>query len=363
MNAAFQAACAASDNVYIPAGSYSINSLDPLYGCGILIYGDGSDATVLGIRSVVRPTLWSFAGGYGKSLSFQDLALDGGHSPLAGLSIDGYQSVTLNRVYIHDFGTPGYAAGHHADFDGAYIINIETVQITNSQFTGNERSGVELQAVHYSTMSNSVMSGNGRLGGVSEQNFVGALDGPLLAEWFNNTVSNNGSGGIDVETDPNLPAAQAIIKGNQVIDCGNDSWDAGWGLVIGLNSFGTIDGNRVENFAAQASRGDYTSAIVYGLNGGPISITNNVVSGTKSYGIVGDSSSFPINISGNTLLSNGTGIFIYLSPGVQILQNTINNSSGPGIAVYWSDPATISGNQFADNLIDVLVNGRQALQQ
>ena len=166
-----------------------------------------------------------------------------------------------------------------------------------------------------------------------------------------------------METDPNLPAAQAIIKGNQVIDCGNDSWDAGWGLVIGLNSFGTIDGNRVENFAAQASRGDYTSAIVYGLNGGPISITNNVVSGTKSYGIVGDSSSFPINISGNTLLSNGTGIFIYLSPGVQILQNTINNSSGPGIAVYWSDPATISGNQFADNLIDVLVNGRQALQQ
>jgi parallel beta-helix repeat protein len=363
LNAALQAACAAPDSLYLPSGTYLTDSLNTLNGCGILFYGDGSSNSVLKIRSAVSPVLWRFAGGYSKSLTIQDLALDGGNSAVAGISIDQYQSVTINRIYVHDFGIPGYAAGHRRDLDGLYIKNTENVQVTNSQFTGNERGGVELQAVHNSTVSNSVLSGNGRLGGVAEQNFTGPLDGPLVAQWLNNTLANNGSGGIDVETDPNLPPAQGVLKGNQVLNCGNNQWDSAWGLVLGLHAFGTIEGNRVQNFAANTASGDYVNAIVYGANGGPISIANNTVVGTKLYAILGNAGAFPVTITGNTLDSNVTGVFIYESPGVQITNNTITNSSGAGIAVYWSDNSTISGNQLTGNLQNLIINGHGASQQ
>src|SRR6516225_2606988 len=131
---------------------------------------------------------------------------------------------TINRVSFNYFGTPGYSLGHKNDFDGLYIRNVENARVTDSQFTGNERYGVELQAVHSSTVENSTMSFNGSMGGVSEQNFEGALDGPLVAQWIDNSLIANGSGGIDVETDPKLPPAQGIMSRNQVIDCGNDRW-------------------------------------------------------------------------------------------------------------------------------------------
>jgi parallel beta-helix repeat protein len=358
LNAAFSAACADSDDVYIPAGMYSTNSLDNLIGCRVTFHGDGNNRSILKFRSVLAPALWRFTAGSGKALTIQDLALDGGHLPGAGLSIEQYQAVTISRVVIHNFGMPGYALGHKSPYDGLYIRNVENVRITNSEFTGNERAGVELQAVHNSTVSNSVMSGNGGMGGVSEQNFEGPLDGPLVAQWLDNTLLENGSGGIDVETDPKLQPAQAILQGNRVIDCGNNKWDSGWGLVIGLHSFGTIIGNSVEYFAFYASPSNYGNAIVYGRNGGPISILNNTVIGTKLYAIVGDQGAFPVTISGNTLSNNGTGIFIYRSPRVRITNNTVTNSAGPGIDVFWSNENTITGNQLSGNLTNLKINGR-----
>jgi parallel beta-helix repeat protein len=258
---------------------------------------------------------------------------------------------------VHDFGTPGYRLGHKKDFDGSYIRNVENVRVTDSQFTGNERYGIELQAVHSSTVRNSVMSFNGGMGGVSEQNFEGTLDGPLVAQWLDNTLIANGSGGIDVETDPKLPPAQGILRGNHIIDCGNDKWDSGWGLVLGLHSFGTIEGNWVQNFAAHASTDDYTNAIVYGQNAGPITILNNTVTGTRSRAILGIKGTFPVAIRDNTLAGNGAGIFIYDSPGVQIMNNTVTGSSGFGIAVFRSNGSTVRGNQLARNLRNLRVNG------
>jgi len=363
LNAAFGAACSASDNVYIPIGTYLTNSLDNLSGCGISFYGDGKNYSILKLRSVISPATWRFTGGFGKALTIQDLALDGGHLAGAGIAIEQYQAVIISRVFIHDFGTPGYALRHKSPYDGLYIRNVENVRVTNSQFTGNERAGVELQAVHNSTVSNSVMSNNGGMGGVSEQNFEGPLDGPLIAQWLDNVLVNNGSGGIDVETDSKLPPALGILQGNRVIDCGNDNWGSGWGLVIGFHSFGTIRGNWVERFAAYASPGDYTNAIVYGRNGGPISILDNTVIGTKSYAIVGNYGAFPVTVSGNTLTDNRTGIFIYKSPHVQIINNTVTNSSGSGIDVSWSHDSIITGNELSGNLRNVRIDGRGAIQR
>lgn len=358
LNNAFSTACASSDDVYIPSGIYLTDSLANLVGCGITFYGDGKNSSILKLRSVVAPSIWRLTGGPGKVLTVQDLALDGGHLPGAGISIEQYQTVIIRRIASHDFGMPGYALGHKNSYDGAYIRNVESVRITDSQFVGNERAGIELQAVHNSTVSNSVMSANGGMGGVSEQNFEGPLDGPLVAQWLDNTLEANGSGGIDVETDPKLPPAQGILLGNHVVDCGNDRWDAGWGLVIGLHSFGTIARNSVEHFASYALSTNYASAIVYGRNGGPISVLNNTIIGTKSYAIVGDYGAFPVTISGNTLNNNGAGIFIYRSPGVQITHNTVVNSAASGIDVSWSKGSIITDNQVSGNLTNLKVNGR-----
>jgi parallel beta-helix repeat protein len=362
LNAAFQAGCSRSDSVYLPKGIYLVDPLAQLSSCSVRFYGDSSGASILRFRSNLRSgvwqALWSFGSGSGKTLTIQNVGLDGRNGELAGLSIIGYSIVNISGVNIHNFGIPGYAQGHHGDYDGLYLINSAQATIKSSSFNGNERSGIELQAVHNSTVSNSVMSNNGRLGGVSEQNFDGPLDGPLVAKWLNNTLVNDGSGGIDVETDPNLPPVEGIIEGNHVVNCGNNMWDSAWGLVIGLHAYGMIENNEVDNFAAQATQIDYTNAIVYGANGGPIQILNNTVRGTKSYAILGSEGLFPVTITGNTLASNGTGIFIYSSPGVQISGNTVSSSKGPGISVYWSDRSSIFSNQLSGNSPNLMVNGQ-----
>jgi parallel beta-helix repeat protein len=368
LNAAFRIGCSSSDSVYIPAGVYVVDPLTLLNGCGATFYGDGSSRSILRFNSTslnpnVVQSLWSFGGGYGKTLTIRNLGLQGNHASLAGLSINHYLTVTINDLNISNFGTPGYAQNHSSPYDGVYLINSENAAISYSSFTGNERYGVELQAVHYSTVSYSTMSGNGAIGGVSEENYVGPLDGPKVAKWLNNTLANNGSGGIDVETAASLPPVQGILQGNRVTDCGNNNWGSGWGLTIGLNAFGTIQNNEVDNFAAHAMSDAYSSAIVYGANGGPIQILSNTVKGTRSYGILGNDGLYPVTITGNTVNANGTGIFIYMSPGVQLSNNTVTNNVGAGIAVYWSDGSTISGNHYASNNPDLIIDGTQAAAQ
>lgn len=362
LNQAFQAGCSSSKSVYLPTGVYLVDPLDVLNGCGATFYGDGSNQSILRFRAGLTPgivqSLWSFGGGSGKTLTILNLALEGTNAGLAGLSINGYSTVALTDVNIRNFGTPGYAQNHQSPYDGLYLINSANVTIDKSSFTGNERYGVELQAVHNSTVSNSTMSANGSMGGVSEQNFDGPLDGPLVAKWLNNTLANNGGGGIDVETDPSLSPAQGVFQGNQVTNCGNNNWGSGWGLVIGMHAFGLIQNNEVDNFAALAPPSDYSSAIVYGSNGGPIQILNNKVSGTASYGILGNTGLYPVAIKGNTVNANGTGIFIYDSPDVQIANNIVTNNVGAGVSVYWSDGSSISGNQYSANNPDLMIDGQ-----
>lgn len=367
LNEAFQVGCSSSDSVYIPTGTYLVDPLTTLNGCGATFYGDGSSRSVLRFNSSLNPnvvqSLWSFGAGSGKTLTIRNLGLQGNHAALVGLSINRYLTVTITDLNISNFGTPGYAQNHRSPYDGLYLINSQNVTVSYSSFTGNERYGVELQAVHYSNVSHSTMSGNGAMGGVSEENYEGPLDGPKEAWWTYDTLSNNGSGGIDVETSPSLPPAKGVFQGNWVADCGNNNWGSGWGLTIGLNAFGVIQNNEVDNFAAKVPTNAYSNAIVYGANGGPIQILNNTVKGTRLYGILGNEGLYPVTISGNTVSANGTGIFIYDSPAIQLSSNTVTNNVGAGISVYWSDGSTISGNHYASNNPDLMINGTQVADQ
>jgi parallel beta-helix repeat protein len=368
LNDAFEVGCATTQPVYIPTGVYLVDPLTVLNGCGTTFYGDGSSHSVLRFNSKFRlnpnivQSLWSFGAGAGKTLTVHDIGLQGNHAALAGLSINGYSNVSLRSLYINSFGTPGFAQGHQQPYDGLYLINSQNATINYVTTVNNERYGIELQAVHYSTVSHSTMSGNGSLGGVSEENYTGPLDGPKVAQWLNNTLANNGSGGIDVETAAILPPVQGILQGNHVSNCGNNNWGSGWALTLGLNAFGVIQSNQVDNFAGQAVPAAFTSAIVYGANGGPIQISSNTVKGTRSYAILGNEGLYPVTIAGNTVSANGTGMFIYDSPGVQLLNNVVTNNVGAGISVYWSD-ATLSGNQYSANHPDLMINGAQVADQ
>lgn len=364
LNSALSAACAAAEDVYLPAGTYLVRPLAALNHCGIAVFGDGSSKTILKLAAANSRSMWTFEGDPQKTLSLviRDLALNGGNLREAGLDVEQFQTVSITRVSVHDFGTPGYRLGHRDSLDGLYMRSIENVQVLESQFDGNERSGIELQAVHNSTVRDSTLSFNGRLGGVSEQNFDGPLDGPLVVQWLDDMMVANGSGGLDVETDPRLPPVHGVFDGNQVIDCGDNMWDAGWGLVLGVHSFGLVEGNTVRNFAASTPPGDYTNAIVYLRNAGPIQIVRNTVTGTRTRAIVGLNGAYPVVIANNLLTGNGAGIFIYNSPSVTITDNAVSDSAGVGIDVFWSAYGTITGNQFHGNHGDLQIDGHPGYQ-
>ena len=154
LNNGFVAACSASEDLYIPSGTYLVTSLDAVHNCGITFHGDGPSNTILKLMAPARTSMMTFDGSLEKNLALvvQDLALDGGHLGGAGIAIERYQAVTINRVSFNYFGTPGYSLGHKHDFDGLYVRNVENARVTDSQISGNERYGVELQAVHSSTV-------------------------------------------------------------------------------------------------------------------------------------------------------------------------------------------------------------------
>jgi len=370
INAAFAAGCSTSDSVYIPAGIYSVDPLDHLSACSATFYGDGSGKSTIRFRSAVSgyfQNLLSFESGAGRTLTFNDFALDGRHAELAGLAVSGYGTVNVNRIASYNFGVPGYSQGHSKPLDGLYIQNSTNVTVKNSIFTGNERMGVELQAINNSTVDSSTMSGNGGMGGVSEQNFSGPLAGPIHAVWSNNTFQGNGSGCIDVETDPSLPPAQGIITGNHCSDSGNNNWDSGWGIVLGLHAYGQITGNNINNYGSCADSRTvgtgYNQAIVLGTPGGPITISNNIVKGTRSSAVLAANSPYAVTISSNTFTSNGSGIDAYSDPGIQITGNTITSNVNYGIALSASSGYYVNGNTLSANNPDFVVNGAPRIQQ
>lgn len=359
---AIAAACSTRDSVYFPAGVYLIDPLGYVNGCNTTLYGDGSTASILRFRSALTGSFQSLVTfNNGSSLTIHDLAFDGRHAELAGFAIVGYSTVALTNVASYNFGTPGYSEGYRNSFDGFYIINTSTVNVQSSSFTGNERMGLELQADANATVNNSTMSGNGGMGGVSEQNFAGTLAGPGTQYWTNNMFDSNGSGCIDVETDPSLPPAHGIITGNVCSNSGKDNWDSGWGLVLGLNAYGTISNNKITNYSVNANANTvasgYDSAIVFGTAGGPITISNNTVTGARGNAIRGANSPYTVQITGNSFSGNGSGMDLYSDPGVQVGCNSVTNSLRYGIAVSESTGYKISNNTISGNNPNLSING------
>jgi len=237
-----------------------------------------------------------------------------------------------------------------------YLRVLSRATITNCTSSGNERDGIETQAVHVLKVDNCTLSNNGRMGAVAEQRVDNNTDGPVQVQFTNNTAFSNGSGGLGVETAAGLKPVYGYIHGNDVENCGNNQWGAGWGVVLGYNSYGEMSANTIRNFSTAGGTSGYRSAIVAGQNSGPVTISGNTVAGAGESGVNINGYGAATTLSGNQLSgASQNAIDIYNSPSSSITNNTINNNGGAGVSLALSANSQITNNIFYANAKPILI--------
>lgn len=298
LNTALAQGCGGS--VYFPAGTYLIAAPLNAMACSITIYGDGSSSSVVklgGPGSSVYSPVFSFSG-TGNNITVHDIGLQGQRIRAVGMQFLSLSTANVYNVVIQNFGnTPGYSLGNHTEDDGIYAAGVDTLTVSNSIITGNERSGVEMIPVHTATISGNIISGNGYYAGVGE--WLSGTDGPLNIQFLNNIARNNGSGGFDVETMTGLTTVYGKIHGNDIEDCGFDMWTFGIGAVIGNNAYGEMSNNIVHNFNQIGPKFSGYGTAVIGTPMGAIIVTNNYVSNSGDYGVLINGTGGSATITGN----------------------------------------------------------------
>lgn len=355
INNALSQGCAKQRPIYFPSGTYAVRPLNTIKGCSMTLAGDGPKVSTLkligiGANQPKNVSLITFTGP-GTVLFIHDLGLDGQQYPSSGLVVLNMEKATIRNVSARNFGRPGYREGHKTDYNGMYFHTLKNLSILDSVSQNNERDGIETQAVHYLNISNCDLSGNGRLGGVAEQNVVTNADGPLEVSFTDNIASNNGSGGFDIETAQGIAPAKGYIHSNTVENGGNDQWGYGWGVVLGNNTYGEISSNTVINFATTG--GPYRGAIVAGGNSATVTIDHNTVKGSGGDGIhinMTEGKGHPANITDNTVLNSAQdGISAYNAPSSTVRGNIVGKNGKNGITMSSAPGSSITNNQIYGN--------------
>lgn len=386
LNTALASACSANLPLYFPgaANPYGTDSLNTISGCNMSLIGDGP------LRSIVRAigntasgsaTLFNFSNTSAIQNSFymSNIAFDGTKSGVgnnknwteAGVSVNAYNSVRVDTVSFSNFGVPGYnftnGGGHTGAYDGLYVINSEYATFTNVTSTGNERDGIETQAIHHGFVTNAVTANDGRFGFVAEQNFTAingsgaTTDGPGTITINGISCTSNGDGCTDVETDSALPVATEEAKGIVGNGDGNDPWGTTpgvsappancfeWDMAIGHAAQGSITNSTSINFATGVT---YTCPAqqvpIYVINpGGPFILANNTVIGSGYDGIqVSDANAKDTYIVGNRVTNSAhDGIFAYdMTSNSIIANNTISKSTVYGLEMQLGSGAGVYAN-------------------
>jgi parallel beta-helix repeat protein len=360
LNEAVRVACSSGQELYLPAGTYRTQPLNTANGCDMTVYGDGPSDSVITLADPVSPGsaggqsqpipgILVFSG-YGHNVYIHDIGLDGRHVRATGIILDLMNAVTISNVTVRNFGTPGYAEGHGRSLDGIYLSSISAVEISHCISTGNERDGIETQAVHVLTIDGCILSGNGRMGAVAEERVDDGADGPLLVRFTDNIVTDNGSGGLDIETAAGLDPVNGYIHGNYVANCGNDAWGYGWGIVLGRNAFGEISGNMVKGFSTTGGAVGFRSALVAGENAGTVNITGNIVAGAGERGVNVNGSGNVVNVTGNEISAAAQdGVNIYNVVSASIVNNVIHDNAGYGVYLSLSPDSRITNNVLVKN--------------
>lgn len=345
INQALAQGSATGQSVYFPAGTYLVSKPLNAVGSSLTVYGDGPSSSVLklgGPGSSLYSALLYFSGG--ANVTVHDLGLDGQHVQAPGLYLVSVNTANVYNVAIRNFGTPGFSAGNSKALDGLYAAFVQTLTVTNSVITGNERSGIEMIPAANATISGNTISGNGYYAAVAEQD-PGGASGPLNIQFLNNIAHNNGSGGFDVETGTGMPAAYGKIHSNDIQDCGNDMWGYGIGAVIGHNAYGEISNNTVHNFNQSGPHFPGYGTAVVATPSGPITLTGNYVSNTGDWGIVVNGTGGAATITGNsTSFCPSGGLLANALSGAIIQYNYSYSNSGPDFQITACSGCTTSPN-------------------
>ena len=284
------------------------------------------------------------------NVTFQNITIDGATYKKGGIQCVNVNKLTLDHVTVKRCGIPGYAAGNNGSVDGVYCNNVQVVVANECTFSNNERDGLMGVPIKKLFVTNCILTGNGRYGVVSDKNDLNN-NGPELAVYTGNYLDGNGAGGLHVESYSTLGLVRFVMMGNTVIDCGNDDWNYGVGLVAGLQCYGIMANNIIQGFGLLETSADYGSAIIIGSVGGPIKIVDNIITNSRRHGIRVNKPGHPVLVSGNTLSGNGaSGADSYDAGNMVIIEaNDICNNKQHGIYNNLSSFVIIKGNRIRDN--------------
>jgi parallel beta-helix repeat protein len=163
---------------------------------------------------------------------------------------------------------------------------------------------------------------------------------------FNISLVKSAPGTIYILTDGSIDPPTAPIKrdGNLYTFLA-DIYDE----IIVLRSYATIDGNGYMLLGSGGGNGFYVYTATYG-----VTIRNTNVKNFQ-YGIHIEQWTSGSNVSWNTIINNGYGIYVRSSPYNNVFWNTMINN-GYGIYIDYSDGSNVSRNTIANNNYGIYMN-------
>lgn len=258
---------------------------------------------------------------------------------------------------------PGKLDGNRANQTGT-IHGIAFQVCTDCQVIGLEITGIEKNAIDYTTGSNALVAlnylhGNGG-SSISTDNTPQAV------------ISNNISEGDGLDSTNaclTINGNRSVIEGNYIEGCTGDGIGLGENTGTTHCDYCTVTGNVVENAGTDGislAEADWTTVVgntirssgddgISLLNSEDVGITGNIIDGTAGHGIVNTTGSGRTKITGNQISnvtgSSKDGIALGGGSGFTVIGNHINTVNLRGIRILYSG-ATDSDSVIAFNVID-----------
>jgi parallel beta-helix repeat protein len=287
-------------------------------------------------------------------VTVQQLALEGGGLAAAGLEVSALGTLRLSDLRVSACGVP--PAGSLANdsqgkpVDGVYARDVDRAEVFRCVFERNARDGFIGIPVRHLYFTQNQCRGNGRMGCTSDLDAENRVGGPLSAEYRDNEVSDCGTGGLHVESDPRLPVVECLFEGNRVSACGNRDWGYSWGLVLGCNAKGVLRGNTVTGTGLQSALKAYRNGIHVSRPGGPVLLEQNTVRDSGRSGIGVSDSDHEVVLRNNTVTGSlSEGLSFYRVPKLRMEGCTVEGSRTWGVWCRLCGGAVFLGNRFKAN--------------
>ena len=293
INAAIDALGAEGGEVYLPEGTYEVNSTITIDYDNTTLSGAGAGTILQVPNSTGNLNIISMTSKNDCIVS--DLAIDGNNdnnaSDQVGVFIDGGTGHQVLNNWIYNISADGATYG-----DGVYVANVPSGMVID----GNNFQDIDDDAMDINALVNSVVSNNyglniGGNGIDTEAAFYLTITG--------NVFDTCGDNGIELEMEDAGSTLYCAVTGNTI------SNTIDYAITIGSASYNTVTGNVIQNDTAGSATGIYLG------NVGGTDAEHNVISGNlitgMATGIEEESGEADHNyISGNHVTGNTTDYVI-----------------------------------------------------